>query len=66
MATSSRRLSALLKTGKPSRTPGKDKGGNCTTNDLKRWGARANPYKLRGHALKKYHAYREETSAVNK
>lgn len=66
MSTSSRRLMAGFKTGKPSRTPGKDKGGSCVKTDLKTWGAQANPYKLRGGALHKYEKYKEVTSAMNK
>jgi len=64
MATTSRRLGKSVKAR--SQTRGKEKGGSCAKEELKTWGIRANPYKLRGGELNKYNKYCDMTSALNK
>lgn len=66
MTTTSRRISAKTKTHKPSHTAGRDKGGNCAKTELKTWGASANPYKLKGGALHRFHEYSEMVKGLNK
>lgn len=66
MTTTSRRLSLKLKQHKASHTAGREKGGNCAKTELKTWGARANPYKLKGGDIKKFNEYSEVVRGLNK
>jgi hypothetical protein len=63
--TTSRRMGGKTVKAR-SQTPGKDKGGSCVKNDLKTWGIRANPYKMRGGDLEKYDRYCAMTNGLNK
>lgn len=62
--TTSRRVGKVTRTS--SQTRGKEKGGNCVREELKTWGMRANPYKLRGGELSRYEKYCQMTSGMNK
>jgi hypothetical protein len=66
LRTTSKRIGASLRSSRPSSTPGKTKGGNCVRSELKTWGIRANPNKLRGGDADRYAKYCATTNGLNK
>lgn len=65
MTTTSRRLSRRVKKVS-SHTPGRQKGENCQRTALKIFGAKANPYKLKGAAAKRFVDYSALVRGLNK
>ncbi len=68
MTTSSRSIARKRRVAvgkKPSQTPGRSKNEWCQKSELKEFGRKANPYKLRGQPAIRYRHYAAAVDSIN-